>query len=652
MLELRNVSLRRGPRQLFSDATVTLHAGQRVGVTGANGSGKSSLFALLRGELQNDTGECRVPAHWIIAQVAQETSALELPALDYVLRGDAELEHLQKQLRAAGSQDSLSAQAPHRQATHDGPHIAALHAQLEAIDAYSAPSRAARLLHGLGFTADQEHLPVAQFSGGWRMRLNLAQALMCRSDLLLLDEPTNHLDLDAVLWLEEWLSRYPGTLLLISHDREFLDRTVQHILHIERGQVRLYAGNYSDFETQRAAQLAQQQTAFERQQREIAHIQRFIDRFKAKATKAKQAQSRIKALARLERIAAAHVDSPFQFEFPLPAKLPHPLLQLERVSAGYADKVILSGVDLSLAPGDRLGLLGPNGAGKSTLIKLLAGVIGPLGGQRAGAPDLDVGYFAQHQLEQLDTGASPLLHLQRLAPRASEQSLRDFLGGFGFSGALAESPVAPFSGGEKARLVLALLVHQAPNLLLLDEPTNHLDLEMRLALELALQDYPGAVVLVSHDRHLLRTVTDHFLLVAGGHARPFDGDLDDYRRWLEQRARTSESRSEDSEDKAHSATARRERKRQEAAQRQRLQPLRNELKKLDAQLEKLHTRQTELEAALGDSTLYEAAQKGRLQQLLVEKSALDSELETTEERWLEVGEMLEATPEPDENPSL
>jgi ATP-binding cassette subfamily F protein 3 len=628
MLELRDISLRRGPRLLFSNATLTLHAGQRVGVTGANGTGKSSLFALLRGELHADNGECRVPPHWTIAQVAQETPALDVPALDYVLRGDAELERLNAELRAA-------------EMAHDGARIAQLHAQLEAIDGYTAPSRAARLMHGLGFTADQERLPVAQFSGGWRMRLNLAQALMCRSDLLLLDEPTNHLDLDAVLWLEEWLTRYPGTLLLISHDREFLDRTVQHILHIEREQVRLYTGNYSDFEIRRAEQLAQQQAAFERQQREIAHIQHFIDRFKAKATKAKQAQSRMKALARMERIAAAHVDSPFHFEFPAPAKLPHPLLQLDKVAAGYAGRTILADVDLSVAPGDRLGLLGPNGAGKSTLIKLLAGVIEPLGGRRAAAPDLEVGYFAQHQLEQLHAGSSPLLHLQRLAPRAGEQSLRDFLGGFGFAGERAEAPVAPFSGGEKARLVLAMLVYQAPNLLLLDEPTNHLDLEMRLALELALQDYPGAVVLVSHDRHLLRTVTDSFLLVAGGQARPFDGDLDDYRRWLEQRERETEAR-EESEDKAHSAAARRDRKRQEAEQRQRLQPLRNELKKLDAQLEKLHARQAELDAALGDGALYEAAQKERLQKLLADKATLDRQLAATEERWLEVSEVLES----------
>ncbi len=532
MLELRDVSLRRGPRLLFANADLTLHSGQRVGVTGANGTGKSSLFALLRGELHADTGDCRLPPNWTIAQVAQETPALDIPALDYVLRGDAELERLQAQLRDA-------------ETAHDGHLLAQLHAQLEAIDGYSAPSRAARLMHGLGFKADQERLPVAQFSGGWRMRLNLAQALMCRSDLLLLDEPTNHLDLDAVLWLEEWLQRYPGMLLLISHDREFLDRTVQHILHIEREQVRLYAGNYSEFENRRAELLAQQQSAFERQQREIAHIQHFIDRFKAKASKAKQAQSRIKALGRLERIAAAHADSPFHFEFPAPAKLPHPLLQLEKISAGYADTTILSNVELSLAPGDRLGLLGPNGAGKSTLIKLLAGVIEPQSGKRLPAPDLDIGYFAQHQLEQLHAQSSPLLHLQRLAPRASEQSLRDFLGGFGFAGARAESAVAPFSGGEKARLVLAMLVYQAPNLLLLDEPTNHLDLEMRLALELALQDYPGAVVLVSHDRHLLRTVTDSFLLVAGGQALPFDGDLDDYRRWLEQRERESETGDDD-----------------------------------------------------------------------------------------------------------
>ena len=628
MLELRDVSLRRGPRLLFSGANLVLHSGQRVGVTGANGSGKSSLFALLRGELHADSGDCHLPANWTIAEVAQETPALELPALDYVLRGDAELERLQRALREA-------------ETAGDGQRLAHLHAQIEAIDGYSAPSRAARLMHGLGFKADQERLPVAQFSGGWRMRLNLAQALMCRSDLLLLDEPTNHLDLDAVLWLEDWLARYPGMLLLISHDREFLDRCVGHILHIEREQVSLYTGNYSEFEIRRAEQLAQQQSAFERQQREIAHIQHFIDRFKAKATKAKQAQSRMKALARMERIAAAHVDSPFHFEFPAPAKLPHPLLQLEKAAVGYVDKLIVSSIDLSLAPGERVGLLGPNGAGKSTLIKLLAGVIEPMQGRRVPAPDLEIGYFAQHQLEQLHAASSPLLHLQRLAPRASEQSLRDFLGGFGFGGERADSPVAPFSGGEKARLVLALLVYQAPNLLLLDEPTNHLDLEMRLALEIALQDYPGAMVLVSHDRHLLRTVTDSFLLVAAGQAKPFDGDLDDYRRWLEQRERDAESGGGTDDKSENSAASRRERKRLEAGQRQRLQPLRNELRKLDEQLEKLHARQSELDNALGASELYEAAQKERLQKLLLEKAELDKCLTSTEERWLEISETLE-----------
>ena len=628
MLELRDVSLRRGPRLLFSGANLTLHSGQRVGVTGANGTGKSSLFALLRGELHADSGDCRLPADWTIAEVAQETPALETPAIDYVLRGDAERERLQAKLREA-------------EQGNDGQRLAHLHAEFEAIDGYSAPSRAARLMHGLGFKADQERLPVAQFSGGWRMRLNLAQALMCRSDLLLLDEPTNHLDLDAVLWLEDWLLRYPGMLLLISHDREFLDRCVGHILHIERAQVTLYTGNYSAFETRRAEQLAQQQSAFERQQREIAHIQHFIDRFKAKATKAKQAQSRMKALARMERITAAHADSPFQFEFPAPAKLPHPLLQLEQAAVGYNDSPILSGIDLSLAPGDRIGLLGPNGAGKSTLIKLLAGVIAPMRGERAPAPDLDIGYFAQHQLEQLQAASSPLLHLQRLAPRASEQSLRDFLGGFGFAGDRAESPVAPFSGGEKARLVLALLVYQAPNLLLLDEPTNHLDLEMRLALELALQDYPGAVVLVSHDRHLLRTVTDSFLLVAGGQAQDFDGDLDDYRRWLEQRARDVDADPDTGDKAENSAVARRDRKRLEAEQRQRLQPLRNELRKLDEQLEKLHLHQSRLTDALGDAALYEADQKERLRNLLQEKAELDKALALTEERWLELSEALE-----------
>jgi ATP-binding cassette subfamily F protein 3 len=519
MLNFSDLSLRRGPRLLFEQASFTIHPGHKVGLTGANGCGKSSLFALLRGELHADSGDFSIPPKWVIAHVAQETPALEKSAIDYVLDGDVELRQVERALEAAVMAD-------------DGHKQGELHAQLEAIDGYTARSRASRLLHGLGFKPGEEERLVTTFSGGWRMRLNLAQALMCRSDLLLLDEPTNHLDLDAVIWLQEWLRSYPGTLMLISHDRDFLDEVVDEILHVEQQRITLYSGNYSAFEHIRAERLANQQSAYEKQQREIKHVQSYIDRFRAKATKAKQAQSRIKALQRMEQIAPAHVDSPFHFAFRSPEKLPDPLLMLDKIDVGYDDKLILNGVRLSLYPGDRIGLLGHNGAGKSTLIKLIAGELSCRAGEIKPAKDLKVGYFAQHQLEQLHAESTPVEHLQRLDPKADEQSLRDYIGGFGFTNDRALSPVAPFSGGEKARLVLALLVYQRPNLLLLDEPTNHLDLEMRHALALALQDFEGALVVVSHDRHLLRSVTDKLLLVDSGKADEFDGDLDDYRRWI------------------------------------------------------------------------------------------------------------------------
>ncbi|MGD8484007.1 MAG: ATP-binding cassette domain-containing protein, partial [Thioalkalispiraceae bacterium] len=527
MLNFDQLSLRRGPRELLHDVSCVIHHGQKVGITGANGVGKSSLFALIRGQLQADSGDFALPANTVIAHVAQETPALDRPAIDYVIDGDQQLRDIEQRIRHAEQQ-------------HDGEQLAHLYAELESIDGYSANTRAAKLMQGLGFSSAQQHTPVTDFSGGWRMRLNLAQALMCRSDLLLLDEPTNHLDLEAVLWLEDWLRSYPGTLLLISHDRDFLDRITTHIAHIEQGTLTLYTGNYSAFEIRRAEQLANQQAAYEKQQREIKHMQSFVDRFRAKATKARQAQSRLKALQRMEVISQAHVDSPFHFQFKQPDKLPDTLLQLDEVNIGYADTPILGKVTLSIRQGDRLGLLGYNGAGKSTLIKLLAGELSAQGGEIKTARDLNIGYFAQHQLEQLDGEASPLLHLQRLDPKATEQSLRNFLGGFGFGNDMAVSKVAPFSGGEKARLVLAMIVYQKPNLLLLDEPTNHLDLEMRHALSVALQDYVGAMLIVSHDRHLLRSVTDSLLLVADGRVSPFDGDLDDYRQWIKDQNKQTE----------------------------------------------------------------------------------------------------------------
>ncbi len=623
MIKLNQLSIRRGVRVLFEAANLTIHPRQKVGLTGANGTGKSSLFALFRGELQSDIGSVSIPDAWVIAHVAQETPATKLAAIEYVLQGDAEYTTLQTALAAA-------------ELNHDGELQSNLHDKLAAIDGYTARSRAGRLLHGLGFTAGQEGLPVNSFSGGWRMRLNLAQALMCRSDLLLLDEPTNHLDLEAVYWLEEWLRNYQGTLMLISHDRDFLDRVVTHIVHIEQQGMKSYTGNYSAFEIARAEHLAHQQSAHKKQQREIAHIRSFVTRFKAKATKAKQAQSRVKALERMELIAPAHVDSPFHFSFAPPTRLTAPLLTLDKVAVGYDDKPLLTGIKLSLAPGDRIGLLGPNGAGKSTLIKLIAGELPHLQGKRREAKDIKVAYFAQHQLEQLYVEDTPLQHVQRLDRQASESDLRDFLGGFGFKGDDALAPVGPFSGGEKARLVLALLVYQKPALLLLDEPTNHLDLEMRLALTLALQDFEGALVVVSHDRHLLRTVADDLWIVSEGTAKPFDGDLDDYRQWLMNKDKPVKTVVESNQPNNRKAD------RQASAEaRKKLQPLRNQVKKAEQQMASLQKKLDTMEASLADNSLYEDSAKGRLKIILTEQAALKAKLEQAELEWFEATESLE-----------
>jgi len=607
MLRFTRLSLRRGPKVLFRDASFQVHAGQRVGVTGANGTGKSSLFQLILGELGPDLGEFSRPGDWVVAHVAQEVPADPRPAIEYVLDGDAELRAVEHALADA-------------EAAHDGHRVAELHAHLHAIGGYEARSRAARLLHGLGFGVGEEGRPVAEFSGGWRMRLNLARALMCRSDLLLLDEPTNHLDLEAVIWLEDWLRAYSGTLLLISHDREVLDAVCTHVLHIEREQATLYAGNYADFERVRAERLAGQQAAWVQQQREIAHIQQFVERFRAKATKARQAQSRLKALARMELIAPAHIDSAFHFEFQAPDSSPNPLLRLERVVAGYGHTPVLNNVTLTLSPGDRVGLLGVNGAGKSTLIRLLAGEAEPLSGLRDPARDLGVGYFAQHQLEQLRPEWSPLQHLVAEHPTVPEQALRDHLGGFGFAGDQALEPVAPFSGGEKARLVLAMIVFRRPNLLLLDEPTNHLDLEMRLALNLALQGFEGAMVLVSHDRALLRATADTLWLVHGGRVAEFPQELDDYPRWLAaQRVERTPSAAAVGE---HTAAARRDRRRTEAEERRRLQPLRRQVEQWEHAVARLASEHAALEQRLADPGLYQEDQKDALKTMLAEKARL------------------------------
>lgn len=626
MLNFKNISLRRGTQVLFANASFTIHKGQKVGITGANGVGKSSLFAMVRGELHVDEGDFSMPPNLEVAHVAQETPALNCSALDYVLDGDQGLRSLQKQLAIAEQQ-------------HDGLKIGELHAALDHIGGYTAIARAARLLSGLSFTTQQQQHPVNSFSGGWRMRLNLAQALMCRSDVLLLDEPTNHLDLDAVIWLQDWLIKYPGTLLLISHDRDFLDTITSHIVHIEQQKAEIYTGNYSAFETMRAEKLAQQQSAFEKQQREIAHIQSFINRFKAQATKAKQAQSRIKSLERMEVISAAHIDSPFNFSFPEPAKMPNPLLQLEEADIGYGDNVIVKNASLTIVPGDRIGLLGHNGAGKSTLIKVLAGDMLSLTGTLRKADALKIGYFAQHQLEQLRLDETPLWHLQKLDPQATEKDLRNFLGGFDFRGDKVMEVVAPFSGGEKARLVLALLVYQNPNLLLLDEPTNHLDLEMRHALSVALQDYQGAMLVVSHDRHLLRSVTDRFLLVAEGAVQAFDGDLDDYRIWLSEQKKNSEETTETGNDNAQ--VSRKDQRKQEAERRQRLKPLLDAVKKATAAVDKYHQQQMQLEQQLADPAIYADTEKQRLKTILEQKAQVDKALAQAESDWMDAEQHLE-----------
>ena len=628
MLQLRNVALRRGTRLLFDAVSLQVHPGQKVGVAGANGTGKSSLFALLRGELHVDSGDVDVPADWQIASVAQELASSEQSAVEFAIDGDVELRRLQHQLSEA------------ERGGDDGVAIADLHSQIESVDGYTARSRAGRLLHGLGFKTEDLDRPVNVFSGGWRMRLNLAQALMCRSDLLLLDEPTNHLDLDAVIWLENWLRRYAGTLLLISHDRDFLDSVAGQILHIEQQGVKLYSGNYTAFERVRSERLANQQAEHRKQQREVAHIQSYIERFRAKASKAKQAQSRIKALQRMQQIAPAHVDSPFHFSLREPEKLPHELLQLDKVGIGYEGTRILSGVRLSLSPGDRIGLLGPNGAGKSTFIKLLAGVLQAADGERRPARDLKVGYFAQHQVEQLHPAHSPLEHLQQLDPQAREQELADYLGGFGFSGERASMPIAPFSGGEKSRLALALLVYQRPNLLLLDEPTNHLDLEMRQALAQALQDFSGAMVLVSHDRHLLRVSCDQLLLVHDGKVDEFPLSLDEYPQWLAEQLRSQEAPAT-LNGMQNAAAVRKQQKRAQAEMRKRLQPMRQQVVKAETALDKAHAEQAALQEQLADNDVYAEHNKALLKALLVEKAELDSHCDQLEQDWMEASEALE-----------
>ncbi len=522
MIAFKNFALRRGERLLLSNVDLTLHNGWRIGVIGRNGTGKSSLFAAIQGEVEADTGDIDVPNRVRIASVAQETPALEESALEFVLSGDDAVHRVIVAEREAVEREDWEA-------------VAEAHLQMEALKGYDATARAGKLLHGLGFSADTHDRPVKAFSGGWRVRLNLARALMMPSDLLLLDEPTNHLDLDAVLWLEQWLLKYPGTLLMISHDREFLDGVTTHTVHLNDNRVKLYVGNYTQFERQRAEHLRLQQIAHEKEQAEREHLQKFIDRFKAKASKAKQAQSRMKRLEKLQGTEAVRAERSLHIEFPEPVKLPHALLRVTDSDCGYGDHVVLDNVSFALEAGDRIALLGPNGAGKSTLVKSLTKEIPLLSGERGAHPDLRIGYFAQHTVESLQEGRSPIDHLSDLAPDASTQVLRDFLGKWNFPGNRAFESVDGFSGGERARLALAMIAFQQPNVLMLDEPTNHLDLEMREALAEALSDFDGAIVMVSHDRHLIGLVCDTFWRVADGVAQPFDGDLDEYASWLRTR---------------------------------------------------------------------------------------------------------------------
>ncbi|MDO5058640.1 MAG: ATP-binding cassette domain-containing protein [Neisseria sp.] len=627
MIELKNLTLQRGTKVLLDQASLTVNPNRRVGLIGKNGTGKSSLFALLKGEIAPDGGDVLIPKHWKIAAVAQETPALDISALDYVLQGDAELQAFQTALAEA-------------EAAEDGMKQAECHAKLEEIDAYTAPARAAKLLSGLGFSQEEHGKSVKAFSGGWRMRLNLAQALMCRADLLLLDEPTNHLDLETVLWLENHLANLPCTQIIISHDRDFLNAATNQTAELSAQKLTLYGGNYDFYQTERAQRLAQQQAAYTKQQAQIKHLQSFIDRFKAKATKAVQAQSRMKALAKLERIAPAHLDSEFSFSFEQPAHLPNPLLKLDQADLGYGGHTVLHGISLSLESGARYGLLGVNGSGKSTFIKALAGELALQNGQIIKSEKLNIGYFAQHQLDTLRDDQTPVWHIQQLSPEVREQEIRNFLGGFNFVGDAALQPIAPFSGGEKARLALAMIVWQKPNLLLLDEPTNHLDLDMRHALTLALQSFQGALIVVSHDRSLLEATTDSFLLIDQGRLKNFDGDLNDYRLW-----RLAQENAAEAPAASAQSQSRKDSKRLEAQMRQeksrRMKPVQQKIDKAEKEIAKLGDIQTACEAFLADENAYAEENKARLQQILAELAEVKKKLAGLEENWLMWQEELE-----------
>ena len=663
MLAFDSLTLRRGARTLLDNVSVTVHANQRVGVVGRNGVGKSSLFSAIRGELTLDGGTVRYPKSLALASVAQETPALQISALEHALDGDTELRHWEGVLKKAEDADDIDK-------------LVDAHENLGRIDGYAAPARAAQLLHGLGFTTADQSRHVASFSGGWRMRLNLARALLKRSDILLLDEPTNHLDLDAVLWLQDWLANYPGTLMLISHDAEFLDHVTTHTMHMEPGKATLYTGNHTAFERMRAERLSQQAAAHTLQARKTAEITRFVDRFRAQATKARQVQSRIKALERMEMIAPVLAESEFSFRFPEPAKLPSPLLSVHEGEAGYDGVALIHQIKMVLNPGERIALVGPNGAGKSTLVQAIAGKRPWVSGRETRSPQLKIGYFTQHQVDTLDMTASPILHLRRIAPELPEQKARDYLGGWGFNGDRAFEAVAPFSGGEKARLALALVAWPAPNLLLLDEPTNHLDLDLRRALEMALNDYAGAVVLVSHDRHLVESTTDTLWRVAGGKAEPFEGDLADYAKWLGEHRKAMLKEGASAAAKVAKAPAAAPATQAKpvppapatttarppvpaavavapvkktpitpalsaADRRAREKPLKDDIRRFEKRIETLNAELARHSAILADPALYtDPARRAERERVQADHSRAQAALEATETAWLEASEAL------------
>lgn len=626
MITASELGLDRGAKNLIISSDFTIHPNHKVGLVGANGCGKSSLFAALLGELQPDTGDLSMPASWSVATVRQETPSLEKSALDYVMDGDKEFRQLEQELTQARVDD-------------DGNREATLINKIDSINGYSLPARAGELLHGLGFLQPQLSNAVKDFSGGWRMRLNLAQALISRADLLLLDEPTNHLDLDAVIWLQRWLKRFTGTLVLISHDRDFLDTVIGQILHIEHKKAKLYTGNYTAFERQRAEHLAQQDVQYQKQIKEAAHLTAFVDRFRAKASKAKQAQSRLKRLEKLPDLAPAHVDTQFTFRFEKPETLPYPLLALKQSECGYnPETIILKNVALTLVPGSRIGLLGRNGAGKSTLIKSLAGELFLQKGERYCAQELKIGYFSQHQLEQLHRTSSPIDHIVRAKPEVTELQARSFLGRFGFSGDQALSPIETMSGGEKARLVLALIVQEKPQLLLLDEPTNHLDLEMRQALVLALQDFEGAMILIAHDRFLLESCVDEFYLIANGQVSDFDGDIDDYQQWLtDEKKQITKSNKTVNENTVDKKQVRKE----QAELRKKAAPLRKQADKLEKQMHQWQDELNQVEVSLSTSEIYQSEYKTKLTQLIKQQAQLTGKIEENEMHWLELEEQVE-----------